>query len=421
MVLGDPGEGDDSQYQVLRPLRATLEGHRLHLHRQRRHLPGRRRRRLPRQVLLAVPRAARARSTPIPGNHDWYDGLHGFMTLLCGADPTCARRCTRARAAGSAPSSTSPGASRRRRSRRRSRRCRPTGPSRSGQPAPVLRDRAEGARARRPRHRHPVGDRRRAGRMAAQDLEAPEGQDPPDRQAARRRRRRKRCPIAGSDDTVNAIVDDPANRYVAVIGGDIHNFQRYPVRSRTGASSSTSSAARRARTRRRRTRSRRRRSTAAAATRTTSAATRAAATRSPPTRSCSTASFRWTSRSRTTSAPAVMSLRLEGRRRPDARRRPRQACPARRLAQGEVRRSPSPDAGIWGRSTRTSPSFSTGTTRPAALQELPARRRAAGRGRDPLLRGHGLRGARRQPAARGPASRAREATTGPGTGRCSLT
>jgi hypothetical protein len=41
---------------------------------------------------------------------------------------------------------------------------------------------------------------------------------------------RKACPIDGkAGGTVNAIVDDPANRYVAVIGGDIHNFQRYPV------------------------------------------------------------------------------------------------------------------------------------------------------------------------------------------------
>ena len=39
---------------------------------------------------------------------------------------------------------------------------------------------------------------------------------------------RKTCPIAGGG-TVNSIVDDPDNRYVAVIGGDIHNFQRYPV------------------------------------------------------------------------------------------------------------------------------------------------------------------------------------------------
>ena len=59
MVLGDPGEGDDSQYQVLRPLRATVDGHRLHLHRQRRHLPGRGLARVPRQVLLALQGASR--------------------------------------------------------------------------------------------------------------------------------------------------------------------------------------------------------------------------------------------------------------------------------------------------------------------------------------------------------------------------
>jgi hypothetical protein len=41
---------------------------------------------------------------------------------------------------------------------------------------------------------------------------------------------RKTCGITGSEETVNALVDDPANRYIAVIGGDIHNFQRYPVR-----------------------------------------------------------------------------------------------------------------------------------------------------------------------------------------------
>jgi hypothetical protein len=33
---------------------------------------------------------------------------------------------------------------------------------------------------------------------------------------------------------VRAIVDDPEHRYVAVIGGDIHNYQRYPVRMRDG-------------------------------------------------------------------------------------------------------------------------------------------------------------------------------------------
>lgn len=35
--------------------------------------------------------------------------------------------------------------------------------------------------------------------------------------------------IAGGTQTVDDIVRDPANNYVASIGGDIHNYQRYPV------------------------------------------------------------------------------------------------------------------------------------------------------------------------------------------------
>ncbi|BFO17726.1 hypothetical protein SHKM778_41140 [Streptomyces sp. KM77-8] len=37
------------------------------------------------------------------------------------------------------------------------------------------------------------------------------------------------CPIEGGG-TVDDIVRDPAHHYVAAIGGDIHNYQRYPVR-----------------------------------------------------------------------------------------------------------------------------------------------------------------------------------------------
>jgi hypothetical protein len=35
--------------------------------------------------------------------------------------------------------------------------------------------------------------------------------------------------IEGEDGTVDDIVRDPAHNYIAVIGGDIHNYQRYPV------------------------------------------------------------------------------------------------------------------------------------------------------------------------------------------------
>jgi hypothetical protein len=45
---------------------------------------------------------------------------------------------------------------------------------------------------------------------------------------------RKTTQIAGSKETVNALVDDPAHRYIAVMGGDIHNYQRYPVRHEDG-------------------------------------------------------------------------------------------------------------------------------------------------------------------------------------------
>ncbi|MET9394466.1 metallophosphoesterase [Streptomyces sp. NPDC006624] len=41
--------------------------------------------------------------------------------------------------------------------------------------------------------------------------------------------RRKPCAVEGGG-TVDDIVRDPAHHYVAAIGGDIHNYQRYPVR-----------------------------------------------------------------------------------------------------------------------------------------------------------------------------------------------
>ncbi|NED53955.1 metallophosphoesterase, partial [Micromonospora aurantiaca] len=40
-------------------------------------------------------------------------------------------------------------------------------------------------------------------------------------------------PIEGGG-TVDEIVRDPAHHYVAAIGGDIHNYQRYPVRTGDG-------------------------------------------------------------------------------------------------------------------------------------------------------------------------------------------
>jgi hypothetical protein len=229
MVLGDPGEGDDSQYQVLPPLRATSTdtdftyivsdviypaGDWADYHDKfywpYRGLPG---------PIYAV-----------PGNHDWYDGLHGFMTLLCGADPDL-RPPVHA-------------------SQSRWRRAFLDLTWR--EPAPSVQEKLDEMRTHRP---EPSGQPASYFALELNELyligidtgiksgiDAEQGEWlrkisklPKDKILLTGKplvvdATRKRCGIAGSKDTVNSIVDDPANRYIAVIGGDIHNFQRYPVK-----------------------------------------------------------------------------------------------------------------------------------------------------------------------------------------------
>jgi hypothetical protein len=85
LLIGDPGEGDASQYAVVPPLLSQagdtdftvicsdviypsgeMSGYRERFFRPYRDLD--------------CPIYA------IPGNHDWYDGLHGFMSHICGLD-----------------------------------------------------------------------------------------------------------------------------------------------------------------------------------------------------------------------------------------------------------------------------------------------------------------------------------------------
>ena len=56
LLLGDPGEGDNSQYAVVPPLLVEVRGHGLHGHLQRRDLPRGRAGRLPHEVLPPLPR-----------------------------------------------------------------------------------------------------------------------------------------------------------------------------------------------------------------------------------------------------------------------------------------------------------------------------------------------------------------------------
>jgi hypothetical protein len=233
MVLGDPGEGDDSQYQVLRPLRAKSKdtdftfivsdviypaGDVLDYHDKfywpYRGLPG---------PIYAI-----------PGNHDWYDGLHGFMTLLCGADPDLrppvhASKSRWKRAfldlTWREPTEALQEEIKEMQEHR---------PEQSGQPASYF--------AIELKELVLVG--LDTGIQAGIDDEQGEwlrkiSALPKDKILLTGKPMVvdtgwKTCPIADSDETVNAIVENAANRYIAVIGGDIHNFQRYPVRQADG-------------------------------------------------------------------------------------------------------------------------------------------------------------------------------------------
>ena len=233
MVLGDPGEGDDSQYQVLRPLRATSTDtdftfivsdviypagdwheYRAKFYWPYKGLPG---------PIYAV-----------PGNHDWYDGLSGFMMLLCGADPDL----------------RPPFRASKSRFKRAFRDLVWREPSESQQ------DQLEKIKEHRP---EPSGQKLPYFAIELKELvlvgidtgiqsgiDADQGEWLRKISSGPKAKilltgkplvvdaHRKTCPIEGGGATVNEIVDDPDNRYIAVIGGDIHNFQRYPVRQPDG-------------------------------------------------------------------------------------------------------------------------------------------------------------------------------------------
>jgi Calcineurin-like phosphoesterase len=86
LLLGDPGEQDASQYAVVKPMLATCEDTDFML--------------IDSDVIYPAGdindyidgfylpyERYRGPIYAIPGNHDWYDGLNGFMFHFCGAEP----------------------------------------------------------------------------------------------------------------------------------------------------------------------------------------------------------------------------------------------------------------------------------------------------------------------------------------------
>jgi hypothetical protein len=233
LVAGDTGEGDDSQYAVVPGLVGQADGVDFTVlcsdltyptgdigdFEDRFYLP---------YTKLLTPLFG------LPGNHDWYDGLHGFMHHICGLEdpdqklhfgggikPRLARLLWRP-----APVCTPEVLEAMKRHRSAS-----TQVLDPAQPAPYtaidagpLRlvlidtgicgqiDAEQAAWLRRVSY----GDPRPKILLTGKPIYADSRHHP--------------GPIAGETGTVDDVVTDARANYVAAIGGDIHNYQRYPVR-----------------------------------------------------------------------------------------------------------------------------------------------------------------------------------------------
>ncbi|MFE9095828.1 metallophosphoesterase family protein [Streptomyces sp. NPDC007264] len=228
MVLGDTGEGDDPQYAVVPGFLQAGQDTRFAV--------------VASDVIYPVGDTAdygtkffrpyRDYPAPvyaIPGNHDWYEDLHGFMRVFCDAGPLAAepapRPLTRAWLRALLWHEPHP-VDEQRLAEARTLRSAPA--QRALQPGPYWAIDAGPVRI--------IGID--TGLLGTVDAEQGRWL----REAARGPRPKilvtgsplyvdgehHPCPIDGGG-TVDDIVRDPAHHFVAAIGGDIHNYQRYPV------------------------------------------------------------------------------------------------------------------------------------------------------------------------------------------------
>jgi hypothetical protein len=191
-VLGDTGEGDASQYAVVPPLLAAAGDTDFMLVASDVVYPAGAKDEYAAKFLHPY-RDYGAPIFAVPGNHDWYDGLEGFMACFCGLP--------RPLDGGRAPVQPAPYF------------ALDTGPLRIvGIDVGILGrlDAAQGAWLRRVAYGREVPKLLVSGKPiyanAAHDA----------------------LPIKGGG-TVDEIVRDPRARFVAALAGDVHNYQRYPV------------------------------------------------------------------------------------------------------------------------------------------------------------------------------------------------
>jgi hypothetical protein len=226
LVVGDTGEGDESQWALVPPLLAAGEGTQFMVICSDVIYPDGDINEYVNKFCLPYkdyPKPIYA----LPGNHDWYDGLNGFMVNFCGAEPSerslgsnrILRRLWR-KAARAKPEVLE-----------RCRALRPELEEHLKQPAPYFAidtgplrivsidtgingqlDSEQGEWLRQVSSNSPKPKILLTGKPIYVDNEYHPGV------------------IEGSRTRVDDIVRTSENNYVAAIGGDIHNYQRYPVK-----------------------------------------------------------------------------------------------------------------------------------------------------------------------------------------------
>lgn len=231
LLLGDTGEGDASQYAVVPGLLAQADGVDFAVicsdviyptgdigdYGERFYHPYRK---------LQLPIYA------LPGNHDWYDGLQGFMHHICGIDDAGAeldfgrgwrrRLATRLWRRSPRPSDAELAAMASERSAPAQRLVQPgpyiaidAGPLRLVTIDTGIEGTIDAGQAEWLRRVSFDAERRPKLLLTGKPLRVDGAVHP--------------GAIAGSEQTVDDVVRHPDANYVAAIGGDIHNYQRYPV------------------------------------------------------------------------------------------------------------------------------------------------------------------------------------------------
>jgi hypothetical protein len=230
LVVGDTGEGDDSQYATVKPMLACGQDTHFMV--------------ICSDVIYPAGdiedyeakfyQPYEGYQHPIyalPGNHDWYDGLNGFMFHLCGAEAPMPAAATeegdsswneRLRRWLWRKPRTQPGRVPERKRTEAHRRSNQHSPYFAIQSGPLLIvgidtgmggpiDREQGEWLRKISREIDKPKLLLTGKPIYVDGEYHPGE------------------IEGGG-TIDELVRAPENRYVAAIGGDIHNYQRYPVK-----------------------------------------------------------------------------------------------------------------------------------------------------------------------------------------------